>query len=109
MGINIDLEELKINLEHYLYDLRNFHFSFSNPLFWGFLIVVFSILSRFWGAKKSFSFCLIIAVVLLATTKLQGFTINMTAAPIYAFIPLLIRIFSLFAIAIIVLYYTVIK
>jgi len=106
---NIDFNALKEVLITYLVSLENFNFSFLNPLFWIFIFLLFLILLRFWQAKKSFSFCLIIAIILLATTKLEGLLADKLTTSREAFDPLLIRVLSGFIIMIIGFYYTVMK
>ena len=109
MVIDIDLQALKEALIPYLDSLKSFNFSYLNPLFWVFIFVLFLILLRFWQAKKSFSFCLITSIILLASTKLEGFLANKLTTSIETFDPLLIRIISCFIIVIIGLYYAVMK
>jgi len=109
MGIDIDFDALKEALIPYLDSLKNFNFSFLNPLFWVFIFVLFLILLRFWQTKKSFSFCLTIAIILLATTKLEGLLADKLTTPTETFDPILIRVSSCFIITVVGLYYAVIK
>ena len=109
MSISIDFETLRAIFVPYLDSLKNFHFTFLNPLFWAFLLVLLLILLRFWEIKKSFSFCLIIAVILLGTTKLEDFVVDTLAISGESLVPFLIRVLSLFAVAIVFLYCAVIK
>ena len=106
---NIDFNALKEALIPYLDNLRNFNFSFLNPLFWIFIFLLFLILLKFWQAKKAFSFCLIITIILLATTKLEGLLADKLTTSRETFDPLLIRILSAFIIMIIGFYYAVMK
>ena len=109
MEIDVDFNALKETLIPYLDSLKNFNFSFLNPLFWVFILALFLILLRFWQTKKSFSFCLTITIILLATTKLEELLADKLTTPTETFDPLLIRILSCFIILAIGLYYAVIK
>ncbi len=51
--------DLKKMLSSHLDKLRDFHFSFSNPLFWLGIVIVFLVMLRFWHLRKSLSFSLI--------------------------------------------------
>ena len=55
----------------YLAELKNFHFSVRNPLLWIFFVLAWVILAVRWNYKKAFSYCLMITVVLLATTQIE--------------------------------------
>ncbi|MFC1667256.1 hypothetical protein ACFL0P_05285 [Candidatus Omnitrophota bacterium] len=101
----LDFDTLRTMLLPHLLSLKNFHFSVANPLFWAVLIVLFLILLRFWQPKKSFSFCLTIGIILLATTKLENFIANMAAGSNATFDPFLIRVGCLFIISILLLCY----
>lgn len=92
-----------------LASLRNFQFSPFNLVFWVFLIVVFLLLLKFWVAKKSFSFCLAIAIVLLGTTKLERLVSTAIVSHGETFDPLVFRIAAIFFIAVVWLYYGFIK
>lgn len=105
----MDIYELKAAIEPYLESLMNFQFSVSNPLFWILLLVLFLILLRFWDIRKSFSFCCIVAVLLLATTKAEvliaGFVIKSSGT----FDPFLIRTIPIIVLSFILIYYIFIK
>ena len=58
------LKSLKPHIE----ELNNFYFYFTNPLFDLIILLAFLFLSRSWGYKKSFSYCLLISSLLYLTT-----------------------------------------
>ena len=105
----IDFTALKKAMIPYLDSLKDFNFSYLNPLFWVGVFVLFLLLLRFWHAKKSFSFCLLIAAILLTTTKLEIFMADKLTTSTETFDPLLIRVLSGFIIMIIGFYYAVMK
>jgi len=104
----IDFKIFEKTISRYFDDLGNFHFSLFNPFFWVFLVILFFILSRPWGYKKSFSFCLIIAIALLGTTVLENMMAD-TLAKSELFDFSVVKIVSLFIISMITLYYLFIK
>ena len=69
---NLDFKTLETTYAPNLKELGNFHFSASNPLLWMIYLIAFIIFSRFLGFKKSFYFCLIVFVILLATSELEN-------------------------------------
>ena len=89
-------------------EMQNFRFYFSNPVFGILILAVFLILSKFWGLKKSFSYCLVVSSILYLTTKA---TIH-TSLPIqnstisYADI---IKFIAILTIALISIYYFLIR
>ena len=89
--------------------LKNFQFSPFNPVFWLFFIIVFLLLLKFWAAKKSFSFCLAIAIVLLVTTKVEKLIGAAVISHGETFDPLVFRIAAIFFVAVVWLYYGFIK
>ncbi len=90
-------------------DLAGYQFLVTNPLFWIMLVVFFLILLRFWDIKKSFSFCLVLALVLLATTKIEHMVESAITSSGGTFEPLAVRILSLVLVSLVVLYYVFIK
>ena len=107
MGTAFDT--LRAGFLYHLDSLKNFQFTPLNPVFWLFLLLLFLILLRFWLVKKSFSFCLIVAIVLLATTKLEDFLVNKLAKSVEIFDPKIIRLFPIVVISFVFLYYAFIK
>ncbi len=70
-------KELLIAKEYsssYIKELGDWHFYYSNPLFWIFLTLLFFLSLFFWRAKKSFSFCFAIGVTLLLSTRVDSLT-----------------------------------
>ena len=108
-NFHIELDTLKRLIIPYLSELKAFHFSFLNPLFWLFLILLFLLLARFWENKRAFSFCVILTIVLLATTKTENLLVDIFTRSGSVLDPLLVKIFSLFVILIIFLYYAFVK
>lgn len=106
MVSDIDLKTLKETFLPYLQELKDLHFSFLNPLFWAGLLALCLILLRYWEAKKSFSFCVTIGIILLATTKVEAYLVAVFTDTTVAF---LTRIISVFIISLIFLYYAFMK
>lgn len=99
---------LKLRVLPYLKELKNYHFSLLNPLFWVFLLILLFILSRRWGLRKSSSFCVLVTAVLLGTTALANrMAATLAQSKIFDFDVL--RMISLFVIALIFIYYFFIK
>ncbi len=71
--MNAELTVLERAIRSYLNSLQNFQFYYLNPLFWIFFLFLFLILLRSWRPKKSLSFCLSLAIVLLLETKIENF------------------------------------
>jgi len=89
--------------------LKNFQFSPFNLVFWLFFIVVFLLLLKFWVAKKSFSFCLVVAIVLLLTTKIEKLVSTAVAGYGETLDPLIFRLAAIFFVAVVWLYYGFIR
>ncbi|MBU3958555.1 MAG: hypothetical protein KKH29_00450 [Candidatus Omnitrophica bacterium] len=100
---------LKESFLPYLNELKKFQFAFMNPLFWVVWLALFLVLSRLWNVRKSFSFCLIIAIILLATTRLEALIAAAVIREQGTFEPLLFRILPLTAIVFISIYYFFIR
>ncbi|HEC68955.1 MAG TPA: hypothetical protein ENI31_01515 [Candidatus Omnitrophica bacterium] len=92
----------------YWQELRNFNFSIFNPLFWLGLFILFLILLRFWRIRKSFSFCLTLALILLGTTKLENILLSLGVDRQGFGLPLL-RTGAFFIIGIIFVYYLLVR
>ncbi|MBN3040241.1 MAG: hypothetical protein JW867_03865 [Candidatus Omnitrophica bacterium] len=87
----------------------NFEFNFDNVVMWTIFILVFFILLRFWDVKKSLSYCLVNALVLLASTKIENIFETKLAVPGEAFDPIAVRIVTVVALMLVGLYYGFIK
>lgn len=105
----LDIEALKNFFISQLNELRDFHFSFFNPLFWIFFIAVLVILVRLWEFRKSFSFCVTVAVILLLTTRVEELISRNLVASGEAYTPFFIRAVSLFIISVILIYFIFIR
>ncbi len=92
----------------YLEELRNFYFSIANPLFWVFLFILFLFLLRFWKIKKSFSFSLVLAFILLGSTKVEAWLLSIGIDREGFGIPLL-RAFTFLIIGIVFVYYVFVR
>lgn len=107
MKFDIDIEALKKYLLPHLEELKDFEFSYLNPLFWVSLFVIFLILSRFWGERrKAFSFSVISGLILLGMTKTEVYFSTLFGDSL---VPFLVRMISLFIASIVFLYYVFIK
>ena len=109
MAMTVGFYTLKTIFMHDLNSLRNFQFSYLNPVFWGCLLLLFLILSRFWEIKKAFSFCAVLAIILLATTKLEGHVSGMLSDAGGMLDPSVIRIIAVFVILVIFLCYVTLE
>ena len=109
MSLQGILYALKPKFGPHLEELKAFHFSVTNPVFWMFGIVLFLIMGRFWHTKKALSFSLIVCVVLLLTTMLEGITETWLISAGEIFDPLPIRVISFFVILMIFFYYSLIR
>ena len=89
-------------------ELQNFHFYFSNPIFGLLILTAFLILTRFWGIKKAFSYCLVVSSILYLTTKIIiHFSLPIEGSSVtYADI---IKFISIFIITLISIYYFLIR
>ena len=109
MNLQGILYTLKTLLGPHLEELEQFNFSFTNPVFWMFGIVLFLVMTRFWHTKKSFSFSLVVCVLLLLTTMLEGVTETWIVSAGETFDALAIRIISFFIILMVFFYYFLIR
>jgi len=107
--MTIDFEVMRQGLQPHLESLRNYNFSYQNPLFWAFLFVIFLVLTKPWGAKKAFAFSLILGAILLPTTAFEKMFLRTMIKPGETFDPTIIRIISGVVIAFTVLYFALIK
>jgi len=107
MGIdlNVFLVAFKKDLLFYFETLKNFEFSYRNPLFWVSLLLLILILMRIWEARKSFSFCTLLAIILLATTRLENFIVVTFAKYGESIDTSIVRLVSIFIVAMIFLIY----
>ena len=107
--MNLNFSLLKDTLSPHINSLKDFHFSFLNPVFWLLIIVLFLILLRFWQTKKAFSFSLLTAAILLASTQIEIY-LQGKLTPITGQVdPFLIRLLTVFLIFVVLFYYALIK
>ncbi|MFA6281814.1 MAG: hypothetical protein WCY05_04865 [Candidatus Omnitrophota bacterium] len=110
MGINnINWQAFSERFFTYLNELSSFNFVVSNPVFWLFFSILFLLLLKIWAAKKAFSFCIVIAFVLLAATKIEAHVSRFFIQAEGSFDGILIKIATIVIICIVVLYYSCMK
>lgn len=74
-----NINSLKQTIQLHKSQLQNFQFSFDNPVFGILILLAFLILSRIWGLKKAFSYCLLVSVLLYLTSRvITYFNIEIT-------------------------------
>ena len=105
----INISKLEPFLLRNLESLKDFNFSFSNPIFWLLLFILSWILTRFWPVAKSVSFCIVVAVVLVSATALESLLSDKFIQIGSEFDPTLIRAMSLLVITLITLFYACLK
>ncbi len=103
------LYTLKTMLGPHFEELKAFSFNATNPLFWMSGIVLFLVMTRFWHTKKAFSFSLLVAVLLLLTTMLEGVVETWIVSAGETFDPLPVRAIAFFIILMIFFYYSLIR
>ena len=89
-------------------EIQNFRFYFSNPVFGLLILAVFLILAKFWGLKKSFSYCLIVSSILYFTTRITART-NLPIEGSAVTYGDIIKFVAIFIITLISIYYFLIK
>jgi hypothetical protein len=104
-----DFEVIIDSLKPYYKPLRNCQFSYDNPLFWAGALLLFIVVSRFWELKKSFSYCAILAVILLATSRTEVFVANLFSSPGATVDTTIIKFISAFFIAMLTIFYFFVK
>ena len=105
---SINLTNLFKSTQPYIEELQNFHFYFSNPVFDLLILIVFLLLFKTWGLKKTFSYCLIISSILYLTTRIMSH-IDMPIDSGEITYGAIIKILAIFAICIISIYYFFLK
>lgn len=95
-------------MQPHIRQLQTLHFSFGNPVFDFSILLAFLTITKFWGLKKSFSYCLIVSTILVISsrfdTQLQVGIEGATTT--YADI---LHCVVIFIVAIITIYYCMIK
>lgn len=95
-------------IQPHLEALQGYHFSFLNPLFDLAILLTFLFLWGKWGAKKSFSYCLIVALLLFFSSRIVDLFPAAGNTPALT-TPDIIKLVSVFAICLVTIYYTMIK
>ena len=91
-----------------IYDLQNFRFYFNNPIFHLLILTAFLMLSKSWGLKKSFSYCLVVSSILYLTTRIVSNTSMPIEGSMIAYADI-IKFIAIFIITLISIYYFLIK
>jgi hypothetical protein len=99
------VEALKQSFLFYLKPLGNFEFTFFNPLFWIFLLLLFTILLQRWEVKKAFYFCLLVVFILLCSTAIESRLITFFSTPGQSLDTSLLRMISAFLVICVFLLY----
>lgn len=102
-------QEFKQKFFTYLNELYNFNFQISNPVFWVLFLILLLVLLKKWRIQKAFSFSLVIAVILLAATKIEANTLGFFKRMGESFDGILIRIGAIILICIVLIYYAFMK
>ena len=109
MSLHSLIYSAKAIFKPYFNELKDFHFTFSNPLFWLSAILLFLVLTRFWQSKKAFSFSIITVAVLLLTTRMEAAAETWFIAQGDIFDALAIRMVAFFIILMLFFYYSLIR
>ena len=108
-NFNIEWQIFARRFLEYFQELTRFNFSVTNPVFWLFFLIFLLILLKSWKIKKAFSFCFVIALILVAATKVENHMIEFFKRNREQFDPLLIRIACVVIILAVSLYYFFIR
>ena len=109
MDMSLYYEALKTAFLPYIKSIQDFHFYYSNPLFWAGFMVLYLILEigLDWRISKAFFFCAINASVLLFATWfekpiIEMFTIKGVPG---GFDPFILRVATLTVVSIVTMYF----
>lgn len=108
-NFNIEWQAFARRFLEYSNELLHFKFSVTNPVFWLFFLVLLLVLLRFWKIRKAFSFCFVIALILLAVAKAENYATMFFSKNKEQFDPILIRISCVIIILTVSLYYFFIR
>jgi len=75
-GIGMAMNNFLKAMNPHFQALKTFHFSYTNPLFWAFLFILFLILLNSWKAKKAFSFCSLVGAILLINSQIENYILR---------------------------------
>ncbi len=101
----MDRERIMTAMLTYLAPLKNYEFTFFNPMFWLVLVCIFLLYLKFWQLKKSFSFSLFLAFMLLSTTEIQARVTSLLAPAGEPFDTTIIKFISLIIVSFFYLIY----
>ncbi|MCK9615243.1 MAG: hypothetical protein M0R48_07050 [Candidatus Omnitrophica bacterium] len=101
----IEWQTIKRSFLAYFYELVHFNFSVTNPVFWLFFLILLFVLLKSWKIKKAFSFCFVIALILLSVTKIENYIMKLFRKSGESFDPLVTRISCIIFILVVALYY----
>jgi hypothetical protein len=104
-NMHFDFKLFWPNFLFYLDSLANYEFYLFNPLFWIALCLLLLILIRRWDTKKAFSFCVVIAIILLGTTQIESRYLALFHEPNQFFDSTVIKLISAFVTAMVLLLY----
>ncbi|MDP2911812.1 MAG: hypothetical protein Q8N76_05730 [Candidatus Omnitrophota bacterium] len=106
--MSVEIESLKTTFLPYVKSIQDFNFHYSNPLILVFFMTVFLMLVWFrgWSRRKAFFFCLTMSLILLSMTWAEKSIRGIFVRPDESFDPFIIRVVSLVAISVTMLYYT---
>ncbi len=103
---SVDLEVLKQVYHSGAESLGRFEFIPINPLFWFIILFLFAFLYKFWSKKHAFSFSMMAALILMATTEIEFRYCAALVRTGEVFDPGIIRLVALVSIALIFMFYT---
>ncbi|MBM3244908.1 MAG: hypothetical protein FJZ15_03850 [Candidatus Omnitrophica bacterium] len=102
------MEQILRDLLPEMQKLQSFEITFDNPVFTILILSTFLILAKLWGVKKSFSYCLAVSVILYFASK-AAMNTNIPLNSSGFSVADLIKLFTFFLIALISIYYAMIK
>ena len=113
MGVALYIEVLKTSFLPYIKDIQNYNFYFQNPVFWVFFMVLFLMLEIgwSWSPGKAFSFCTIVAFILLGSKWIEKPMTDLFTIHGYStgFDPFILKMAAFVIIAIITIYFVFIE
>lgn len=102
------LEVINKSIQPYIFELEAFRFSYLNPAFIALILISFLVLARFWGKKKSLTYCFIVSLILFLATTLSSRGNIPLAESVFTSTDL-INAAAIFIVAVITLFYIFLK
>ena len=104
----MSFEDIYLWFEPHVSKILRFEFGIADPVFWVFILLIFLVSVRMWGAKKALSFSLATAAALVINTFVEDYVSRVLYRPddLFRFI---IRGVTILLIAVIGIYYTFLK